>query len=224
MRGSSGAFLALGSLWPALILGGALAASATVLTLAVGTASYRWAGWLALVPLFLVIRTLTPAAALLAGAVWGSAVFAAGSGLVANVVAPTGSAWALLAAVPAAYCCLGAALTRWIGFSPFVLGVGWMGVELALTPLGFDTGILGSAESSAGLFHWIATGLGYVLVAFVVAYVNAHLAAAISEVRLTIPRPLPIIRAAIVELRVTAQQSIPLALLEPLPAQPRAPP
>jgi apolipoprotein N-acyltransferase len=124
----------------------------------------------------------------------------------------------------AGYCLTGALLTRWIGFSPFVLGVAWMGVELSLAPLGLDLGIVKLTDSSAPLVHWLAHTLGYVLVAFAVAFVNAQLAIVLSKVRLTVPQSVRIVRRAAVEPRLVAQQSAPFFLFDAVPCHPRAPP
>ncbi len=93
----------------------------------------------------------------------------------------------LLTAIPAIYAYLAAKLTRWIGFSPFVLGVTWMGVELAFEPLGLHNGLLAGTQADGTLIHWLGGALGYVLVAFVVALVNAALVSVLSRVGVNIP-------------------------------------
>jgi len=95
----------------------------------------------------------------------------------------------LLTLIPALYTSLGAALTRWIGFSPLVLGVGWMAVELAFEPLGLHEGLLGSTRGDWTLIDWIARAFGYILVAFLVAYVNACLLSALARIPLTFSSP-----------------------------------
>ena len=89
----------------------------------------------------------------------------------------------LLSVVPAAYACLGAWLTRRIGFNPFVLGFGWMGVELALSPAGLRTGLLGAVEGQGAFLHWVSGALGYVLVAFVIALLSASVVSVLSAAR-----------------------------------------
>jgi len=107
------------------------------------------------------------------------------------ILPPTALAFASLTALPAVYAGGGAWLTRRIGFSPFVLGVGWMGVELVLAPLGLHNGLLAGTQGDTALMDYIGRALGYVLVAFLVAYVNAALVAVLGRVRLSVPRFIP---------------------------------
>ncbi|MEK6798758.1 MAG: hypothetical protein AABZ12_07325, partial [Planctomycetota bacterium] len=90
--------------------------------------------------------------------------------------------------LPGAYAFLGAALTRWIGFSPFVLGVTWAAVEIALGPLGLSLGLAAANVPGSGVLAWIGHVLGYALVAVVVGYVNAMLVAVLGHVRIAVPR------------------------------------
>ena len=64
------------------------------------------------------------------------------------------------------------------------LGLGWIGVELVLQPLGLLTGTLGGGL----FFNLVGNALGYVLVAFLVAAVRASLLAVLSTARLATPR------------------------------------
>jgi apolipoprotein N-acyltransferase len=164
------------------------------MTLALGSANLSWLGWFALVPLFLTIRICRPLSALAGGALWGGS-FCLFTALRGNgSITLTGLSVLLLTAIPAIYTCLGTCLTRWIGFSPFVLSVGWIGVELALQPLGLNLGLLAGTQSDVVLLRWIAHALGYALAAFAVAYVNALILEAISSLRVRIPRS--VIRSA----------------------------
>ena len=84
----------------------------------------------------------------------------------------------LLLLLPALYAFFGAWLTRRIGFSPFVLGVAWMFVEFSFEPLGLRHGLLSSTQPADGaLMHYLGSAFGYVLIAFLVAFVNATLVA-----------------------------------------------
>ncbi len=106
-----------------------LAVSAGLVALSAASGRHHWLALVGLLPLFVSIRRQTPLRALLSGALWGLSLFAftiAGLGP-AIEVAP--GSLLLFIGAPAAYACLGAILTRWIGFSPFVLGVGWVGVD-----------------------------------------------------------------------------------------------
>lgn len=201
---------------------GALSGSA-FLTAHAGQAGVPfWVGWLALAPFFAAIRALRPILAMLCGALWGASlfVFTGGGSEPGNPIV----VGLLLTVVPAAYAYLAARMTRWIGFSPFVLGVGWMGVELALAPVGLHNGLLSATQGDTPLMDYIGRALGYVLVAFLVAYVNAALVAVLGRVRLSVPRFVP--TAASLDCGRSLISQI-IGCLSPFalhPSPPRAPP
>ena len=203
-------------------LGGALSGSA-FLTAHAGQAGVPfWVGWLALAPFFAAIRSLRPILAMLCGALWGASLFVftgGGSGPGNPIVVGL-----LLTVIPAAYAYLAARVTRWIGFSPFVLGVGWMGVELALAPLGLHSGLLAGTQDQTALMDYMGRALGYVLVAFLVAYVNAALVAVFARVRLRLPRPFRITTSGNGVLFLRSQIVGRLSLVALQPSHPRAPP
>jgi len=213
-----------GSRFSALALVVSLVAGAYFAADAITSPKHPLLAGLTLLPLFFSIRILRPTRAMLCGAVWGLSLFifarwasgpAVGSGL---------SSVFLLTAVPAIYACLGAWLTRWMGFSAFVLGVGWMGVELALQPLGLHHGLLGATQDDGVLMHWVGRAFGYVLVAFLVAYVNALLVEVLGRIPLRLPRPSPITTSGDAFLSLKSQIVGRLSLVALQPAQPRAPP
>jgi len=150
-----------------VILAVSLVASAYLMAFVAMAGGRPWVSWYALLPLFVAIRVCRPSAALMAGAFWGGCLYTFASSIGTS----------------------GARLTRWIGFSPFVLGVGWVGVEFALAPLGLNAGLLGVSESETSLLHWAATALGYVHVALIAALVNAYLVSILSCVRIRVTRP-----------------------------------
>ncbi len=163
-------------------LGVSLFFSAYLMVTSNASSGLLWPGWFSLLPLFVAIRTLRPVGAMLSGAFWGLclygfAVTGAGPAIVPGLAAPV-----LLTAVPAIYAFVGAWLTRRIGFSPFVLGAAWMGVELAFEPLGLRGGLLTGIHGDGTLLAWAGHGLGYVLVAFLVALVNASLLCVLSGI------------------------------------------
>lgn len=159
-----------------------------------------------------------------AGLFWGACVWAIAFLGFDKSLGASAYGVALLPPVTGLYCLLGALLTRWIGYSPFVLGVAWMGVELALVPIGLNQGLLGWAESDADLLHLLARGLGYVVVAFVVAYVNASLVSAANALSQNIAK---CIRKIMVSFRgrlvITRHQGPPFSI-GIWPRQARAPP
>jgi len=202
--------------------------------------------WLALFPLFVCISVLAPARAALAGAFWGACLYV----FAVLGVSPTNAEWgvstfrhfdvstfpfvafyyrslmvaALIIAVPAIYAGLAAWLRRAIGFSPFVLGVGWMGVELAFAPVNLNLGLLAAEQTDAGVFHWLAHALGCVFLGFFIAYVNAALVDVAAKIRLPKPRPriVRLFNAPILHLRFEFLEFFNRLPLEP--CHPRAPP
>lgn len=151
-----------------------------------GSTGHAWLGWFSLIPLFLVIRLWRPTGAMLAGGLWGICLYVFSVGQPDAPVASTVQSLLLLAGPPAIYAYLGARLTRWIGFNPFVLGVAWMGVELALGPAGLRIGPLGGTSADGTFLHWVSQALGYTLAAFLIALVSASLASVLGGGRLRI--------------------------------------
>lgn len=188
------------------------------------SASYAWLGWFSLVPFFLVIRLWRPIGAMLIGALWGVSLYASLVSQPHAGLAFSAQSLVLAAAIPAAYAYLGARVTRWIGFSPILLGIGWMGVELSFVRLGLYGGLLGAAHADTTILHWVSRTLGYVLVAFLIAVVNASLVSILCGVRLSMPRRCYRIRLAACEAFLAPQTffSIPLTVIRP--SRPRAPP
>lgn len=158
----------------------AVVVSAYFMTLAISSSQYTMLSWITLLPLFLAIRIFTPVRSMLCGALWGSSLFVF-SQSVETPVAATLSSFLMLTAIPAIYTFLGSRMTRRIGFSPLLLGLGWMGVEFALNPLGLHRGLLAASQGDGLFIHTIGTFTGYILIAFVVAYVNAMLLTVLTQ-------------------------------------------
>ena len=201
-----------------------LIAGAYLMAEAVASDGSAWLGCVTLLPLFVAIRACRPIHAGLCGALWGSSLYLFGVSAGDFGVSASPLLFALLTAIPAIYAYLGARLTRWIGFSPFVLGVGWMGVELALVALGLRTGLLAGTQDGGTLLHWVGGALGYVLVAFLVAYVNAALVSALAAARFRVPRPAWRIGSPDRGTRLVPQTVSCPSLLPIHAVQPRAPP
>ena len=159
------------------VLGLSVLGSAYLMATAIGPHGYPFAGWFSLFPLFVCISVLSAWQAGLAGALWGAGIylFAVTGTLGAphSGTAPGLETFLLLTAAPAAYTSLAAWLTRRIGFSPFVLGVGWLGVELVFSRLNLNIGLLGPAQPEGNVLYWLAHALGSIFVGFIIAYVNA---------------------------------------------------
>ena len=113
---------------------------------------------------------------------FAAVTFSIGSFQEASV--PTLTKFLLLTATPALYCGSAAWLSRRIGFSPFVLGVGWLGVEFALGQAGLRTGLLGLAAGEGGALHWLGEVLGWLFVCFLFALLNAWVVVVLNGVRL----------------------------------------
>jgi apolipoprotein N-acyltransferase len=160
------------------------------------------------------------------GALWGAALFVFGTYPLggSRLFSPTLGNLCVLSTAVGAYAFVGAALTRWIGFSPFVLGVGWMGVELALAPVGLHNGLLSATQGNTALMDYIGRALGYVLVAFLVAYVNALLVEVLGRVPIRLPRPLRAAAHDDAEIVLRSQIVGCLSLVALQPSHPRAPP
>lgn len=82
---------------------------------------------------------------------------------------------ALLAPIIGAYAYFGARLTRQVGFSPYLLALAWMAVELAFWRLGGQCGLLGGLQGQGVLLHWASKFTGFVLLGFLAAWVAARL-------------------------------------------------
>jgi apolipoprotein N-acyltransferase len=158
-----------------------------LMAIAIGSSAYSWLAWFSLVPLFLCIRLLKPISAMLAGSVWGICFYFFSAAFASSIISPTLQSFALLTIVTASYAYFGALLTRWVGFNPLLLGIGWVLVEVAIKPLGLQQGLLAGAQSQSQTLHWISRLLGYAFVAFLVVCVNASLLAVLSNGCLKIP-------------------------------------
>ncbi|UCC29273.1 MAG: hypothetical protein JSU86_13850 [Phycisphaerales bacterium] len=194
------------------------------MALAVASPTYPWLGLFTLLPLFLAIRVCRPPGAALGGALWGVSLYAFSVTGTGHSIDPSVSSVALLTALPALYAYLSAWLTRWIGFNPFVLGVTWMGVELALQPLGLRNGLLAGTQGYGTLMPWLGGALGYVLVAFLVAFVSAAIVSILSRVRAGAAAPRYLVGPGDNDFRLAQQTFSCFPLFAIPPSQPRAPP
>jgi apolipoprotein N-acyltransferase len=205
-------------------LGIALAVSACLMAIALQSAAGLWLGWFTLIPLFLSIRVLSPLRAFFAGAFWGLCLFVFSTASGSAPFAPNVWSALLLGLVPGAYAFLGARLTRQKGFSPLLLGLGWIAVELALQPLGLRYGLLAATQGSGLVVRTMGYLAGYVMVAFIVAYVNAMLLTMLRDVCVVVLRS-PLVAG----LSGTVKRLFPIDLPAQFflllgPSRPRAPP
>ena len=149
--------------------------SALLMAVAVDAPEARWLGWFALVPLFLSIRKLGPLKATAAGAGWGLSLFLFLALAPDPPITFTLRSCLALTIIPALYARLGVHVTRRAGFSPLLLGLGWVAVEFALRPLSLHHGLLAGTLGDGLVLRTLGNLAGYVLVAFLVAYVSASL-------------------------------------------------
>lgn len=162
-------------------LGCALSLSAILMATSIGSPN-GWLGWVALLPLFFAIRVLSPLPALLSGSFWGLSFFAASSLAGGDHVVPSFGSFLLLTTIPGLYAGLCCRITRRVGFSPLMLGLGWVAVEFALSPLSLHHGLLAGTIGDGLLVRLVGNLTGYVLVAFIVAYVTASLLSMLTHV------------------------------------------
>ncbi len=199
-------------------------AGAYVMALAVESPKHWWLGWVTLLPLLLCIRVLSPFRAMLAGGVWGLSLFVFSVGATETQIAPTLGSAVLLSVIPALYAYLGARQTRQVGFSPLLLALGWVGVEFALRPLGLRHGLLAGTQGDGVVIGLLGSFAGYVLVAFLVAYVNASLLSVLTHMHGRIPSSRFVTRTGS-PARPFFPLEVPGFLFRLIrPARPRAPP
>ncbi len=167
-----------------------LAASAVLMAFAIESPRLWWLGWITLLPLLQAARSLRPVQGLVAGCLWGAMLFVSAVSLTQTGIQPTVYSLGLLSLIPGLYVYFGAKLTRQIGFSPYLLALGWIGVEFCLRPVGFEHGLLAGTQGDGVLIRVVGSFAGYAIVAFLVAYINASLLSVLHEVRccLALPR------------------------------------
>ena len=178
-------------------LGVSLVLSALLTAAALRLPDLHWLAWISFLPLFVVVRSLRPPAAALAGGFWGGCLYlfcSAGptptvdtAGL---VIAPSVWLLALLIVIPAVYVGLAARSARAIGFKLLMLAIGWTLIEAVLhfhNPSAPHEGLLTGSQGDSAHLHWFARLLGYVSTAFLVACANVSLVGILSGTRLRLP-------------------------------------
>ncbi|MCH8149384.1 MAG: hypothetical protein IH987_15615 [Planctomycetes bacterium] len=174
-----------------------LALSAYLVSVAMMAPHLHWLAWISFLPLFVVVRSLRPPAAMLAGEFWGGCLFLffffAGATPVDTLraaVVPSPWLLAVLIVIPAVYIGLAAQPNRSIGFKLLTLALGWTLLEAVLhlhNPSGPHEGLLAGSQADGPQLHWLARLFGYVSVAFLVALTNASLVSVLSGARLSYP-------------------------------------
>jgi len=165
-----------------LLLSGLLTA------IALRSPEFGWTAWFSLFPLFLAIQILTPLWAGAAGAVWGLALYVFSVMVIGGGILPSIKSITLVTIIPTIYAFGAARLSHCLSIRPLILALGWIGVELCLTPLGLSEGLLASSQGDSYQHYWISRSLGYVFVAFLIAGANVLLLNILCEVRFRLPR------------------------------------
>lgn len=173
-----------------------LALSAYLVSVAMMAPDLHWLAWISFLPLFVVVRSLCPAAAMLAGEFWGGCLFLffffAGAIPTADTLR-TGvatSPWllALLIVIPAVYVGLAAQPNRSIGLKLLTLALGWTLLEAVLhvhNSTSPHEGLLAGSQGEGQQLHWLVRLFGCVSAAFLVALTNASLVGILSGVRMS---------------------------------------
>jgi len=201
-----------------------LVASAYLLSLVLASPASWWLGAVTLLPLFYSIRALSQLAAGCAGAVWGLSLFAFSTQVFDTGVQSDLASLLLLALIPAAYAGAGVWLTRRVGFSPYLLALGWIGVEFALRPVGLNYGLLAATQGDGFAINVVGSYAGYVFIAFAVAYFNALLFSVLIELPVFRGSDRRIVSASTSGLRIFSGQTIVQPAFAVGPTRPRAPP
>jgi apolipoprotein N-acyltransferase len=165
-----------------------LVVSGCVIGAATGSTGLSWLAWIALLPLFFTIRIASPPVALLYGGLWGLCLYLFSAATDSSAITTTIRSLGLLAAIPAVYAYLGARLTRTVGYAPMLLALGWIVVEFALQPLALRQGLLAGTQGDGTLVRIAGGLLGYLFVAFLIAFINAKLTSLVAHLAPTITR------------------------------------
>ncbi len=179
-------------------LGVSLVFSALLTATALRMPNDHWLAWISLLPLFVVVRSLRPLAALAAGGFWGGCLYVfltigAPSSVATEALAFVPSAWlfVLMIVIPAVYVGLAARPARAVGFSLLTLALGWTLIEVVLyvhNPSGPHDVLLSGSQGEGAQLHWLARLVGYVCTAFLAGCANASLVTIVSDARLRFPR------------------------------------
>ncbi len=181
---------------------GSLILSALLTAAALRLPDQQWLAWISFLPLFVVVRSLGPLPAALAGGFWGGCLYLFCSAgptpvfdIAAPAIGPSAGLLALLILIPGVCVGLAARPARAIGYKLLMLALGWTLVEAVLhlyNHFGPHEGLLTSSQSEGPQLHWLARLLGYVGSAFLVACANASLVGIVSGARVSLP-PWPLL-------------------------------
>jgi hypothetical protein len=155
-----------------ILIMGSLAISAVLASLSILASDHPVLASVALVPVFIVVRSCTPSPAAAFGFVWGCTLLAASISELGPSIPLTPATLLLVPLAPAASFWLGSLLAARIGFSPFVLAVNWMLLEASLILAGV---LIPSNEIDVTWVSLFGSLPAPLLVGFCLAWVNAEL-------------------------------------------------
>jgi hypothetical protein len=165
------------SVWWALALLGGLVASALLVAGGARHPTYWLLQGTALVPLFTAIRRLRRGGAAFCGALWGFHLCLALTLQCGGAQPRADELWLVLVVTPALYAYGAVVLTERFGFQPLLLAVSWLVPELTVHLLSGRNGIVGQDTRLDGPLGTMVQVLGWLILAGLIAYVSAKLAA-----------------------------------------------
>ena len=132
-------------------------------------------GSIGLLPLILLARLGNVLWGALGGALWGLtvAVLTVAFQRASQPVEVSTAFFSVTMLAPAAYGALGALITRWIGFSPFILSVVWYGVASGVAVLGFPLHGGEGLVSDVAWYHPTSIVLGHTCLALLISWISA---------------------------------------------------
>lgn len=173
-----------------------LLVSALLTAAALRLPDQHWLTWISFLPLFVVVRSLCPSAAVLAGGWWGGCLYffctvdpTPAFNTVAPIGGPSASLLALLVLIPSIYLGLAARPARAIGFKLLTLALGWTLIEVILRVYNVSAvgdGLLAGSQDGGVHLHWLVRLVGYVCTAFVVVCANTSLVIIFRNAKLTV--------------------------------------
>lgn len=175
------------------VLVAAVVASGLLLGIAILQPGLAWTRWAGLLPLFIVVCRCSPRVAFVCGALWGGTLYGVllDGGIVSTATSTaTAAVPLLLILLPAAYASVASSISTRIGYSPFLIAVAWIVLELvlAISPVPLQRGLLANTlGADHSVLSRLANLFGYICVAFLVAYANAMLLSVVLLIQIRRP-------------------------------------
>jgi apolipoprotein N-acyltransferase len=204
------------------VLVGGLVVSALLVAAAIRLPELRPLHWISLVPLFMATRLLRPSGAAYCGALWGVILL---YGLAHSGGAPAGPhSCTFFVLLPALYSGLVSRVVARVGFRPLLLAAAWLLPELLLHLSSGEQGLVGRALCPAGPSALAAHYMGWLVVVWLIAWVNAALVEWLARWWNALRRRRPLPRPAARSRRVAPADLPWRPSIRSRPSSPRAPP